>query len=187
MRAWAAAFVLGLAGFVVGGVAELPAAAHEMNHSADSAPARSPQQDGQGAFAAIEEAVAILMADPRTDWSKVDIDALRRHLVDMEAVTLRAKVRTTSVDGGLRFEVTGEGEDVGSIRRMVLAHAAAASGVQGWTLAANAIDGGAELTVCAAPEDQAKLRGLGFFGLMSLGMHHAMHHLMIARGMRPPD
>ena len=30
---------------------------------------------GQIAFAAIQEIVAILEADPQTDWSKVDIDA----------------------------------------------------------------------------------------------------------------
>ena len=36
-----------------------------------------PTQPGQEAFAAIQEIVAMLEADPRTDWSKVDIDALR--------------------------------------------------------------------------------------------------------------
>ena len=26
---------------------------------------------------------------------------------------------------------------------------------------------------------------LGFFGVLTLGMHHQMHHLMLARGMNP--
>jgi hypothetical protein len=34
-------------------------------------------------------------------------------------------------------------------------------------------------------KDAAKLRGLGFFGVLALGMHHQAHHLMIARGQSP--
>ena len=147
----------------------------------------SPAQPGQGAVAAIQEIVAILAADPDTDWSKVDIDALRQHLVDMNAVTLEAKVARTAVDGGVRFDVTGEGPVAGSIRRMALAHAATMNGWQGWTFAAEPIEGGAALTVHAPATDAAKLAGLGFFGVITLGMHHQMHHLMIARGKRLPE
>ena len=144
----------------------------------------SPAQSGQSAFAAIQEIVAILEADPATDWSKVDIDALRQHLVDMNAVTLSARVARTSVDGGFRFDVTGDGPVADSIRRMVLAHAATMNGWDGWTFAAEPRDDGASLTVKAPPQDAAKLQGLGFFGVLTLGMHHQMHHLMIARGQR---
>jgi hypothetical protein len=49
------------------------------------------------------------------------------------------------------------------------------------------IDGGAALTVHALPNDRNKLRGLGFFGVLTLGMHHQMHHLMIARGDNPHE
>jgi hypothetical protein len=37
--------------------------------------AATPVQPGQGAFAAIQEIVEILEADPTTDWSKVNIEA----------------------------------------------------------------------------------------------------------------
>ncbi|MDP1699378.1 MAG: hypothetical protein Q8L53_00255 [Aestuariivirga sp.] len=37
-----------------------------------------PQETGQSAFAAIQEIVAILSANPATDWSKIDIEALVR-------------------------------------------------------------------------------------------------------------
>jgi len=66
-------------------------------------------QPGQAAFAAIQEIVEILLADPKTDWSKVNIDALRQHLIDMNNMTLAANVKNEAVDGGMRFEVTGEG------------------------------------------------------------------------------
>ncbi len=91
-------------------------------------------QPGQGAFAAIQETVQILAADPETDWSKVDIDALRQHLVDMNNVTLSANVKSESIDGGMRFDVTGEGPVRDSIRRMTMAHAATMNGVEGWKI-----------------------------------------------------
>ncbi|MFX5914869.1 hypothetical protein ABTE45_18800, partial [Acinetobacter baumannii] len=53
-----------------------------------------PTQPGQSAFAAILEIVALLEADPATDWSKVNIEALRQHLIDMDNVTLRADVKS---------------------------------------------------------------------------------------------
>jgi hypothetical protein len=144
-----------------------------------------PTEAGQGAFAAIQEIVELLEADPATDWSKVDIEALRRHLIDMDNVTLRADVKAEPVDGGMRFTVTGAGPVKDSIQRMVAAHAATMDGVDGWKFAASQTDDGAVLTVLAPARDAAKLRGLGFIGVMTRGMHHQMHHLMIARGDKP--
>ncbi len=68
---------------------------------------------------------------------------------------------------------------------MVLAHAATMNRVDGRTFDAAPTDGGGSLTVHAPPKDVAKLKGLGFFGVLTLGMHHEMHHLMIARGQNP--
>lgn len=163
-----------------------PMAAHE-RHMAGEPPTadRVPTQPGQSAFAAIQEIVAILEADPKTDWSKVDIDALREHLVDMNNVTLAANVKSDFRDGGVRFDVTGVGPVSDSIRRMVEAHAATMNGVDGWTFEAREIDGGASLLVHAPQRDANKLRGLGFFGVLTIGMHHQMHHVMIARGEKP--
>jgi hypothetical protein len=144
-----------------------------------------PSQAGQGAFAAIQEIVGILEADPKTDWSKVNIDALRQHLVDMNNVTIAASVKSSPIDDGIRFEVTADGPVRDSIRRMTSAHAETMNGVAGWKFEAADIDGGASLTVHAPPNDRNKLRGLGFFGVLTLGMHHQMHHLMIARGDNP--
>src|SRR5438270_319404 len=43
----------------------------------------APTEPGQSAFAAIQEIVQILEGDSRTDWTKVNIEALRQHLIDM--------------------------------------------------------------------------------------------------------
>lgn len=144
-----------------------------------------PTQPGQGAFAAIQEIVGILEADPKTDWSKVNIDALRQHLIDMNNVTLAADVKSEPIEGGIRFTATGAGAVRDSIRRMVTAHAATMNGVDDWGFEANEIEGGASLTVRPPAKDAEELRGLGFLGVMTRGMHHQEHHLMIARGENP--
>ncbi len=141
-------------------------------------------EGGQSAFAAIQEIVAQLMADPETDWSRIDVEALRQHLIDMDNVTLRARVRSHEVDGGARFEATSEDAGVtGSIRAMVPAHAATMDGVEGWTMRAEEIPGGAALTVTGA--DPERIRALGFIGIMTVGMHHQAHHLALATGHTP--
>ena len=143
-----------------------------------------PKEPGQSAFAAIQEIVAMLEADPATDWSKVDIEALRRHLIDMNNVTLGAVVEASQSGDRMRFAVSGEGAVRDSIQRMVMAHAATMNRVDGWKFAAETSSTGAVLTV--TPPDQAsmvKLRALGFIGIMTIGMHHQQHHWMLANGM----
>lgn len=145
----------------------------------------APTEPGQSAFAAIQEIVTLLEQDPLTDWSKVNIDALREHLVDMNDVTLYAKVIARPVDVGIAFTVTGDGPVADSIKRMVMAHAATMNGVNEWQYTTAEAPGGAVLTVIVPPQDQDKLRALGFFGILTVGMHHQEHHLMIARGEHP--
>jgi hypothetical protein len=152
-------------------------------HGSQTAPMA---QGGEAAFAAIQEVVGVLEADASTDWSKVNIEALRRHLVDMNNVTLRSVVQATEQGRTVTFVVTGKDEVVGSIQRMVTAHAGAMNGSNGWSYEGVPIDGGARMRV-TAPDDRSlmKLRALGFIGVMTQGMHHQAHHLMIARGMAP--
>lgn len=141
-------------------------------------------EGGQSAFAAIQEIVAQLMADPTTDWSRVDIEALRQHLIDMDNVTLRARVSVEEIEGGARFEAISEDAGVtSSIRAMVTAHVATMDGVEGWTMRAEDIPGGAALTVTG--EDPNRIRALGFIGMMTVGMHHQTHHLALATGQNP--
>ena len=160
---------------------------HGMDHKSQTVQAPpGPTETGQAAFAVIQEAVILLEADPGTDWSKVNIDALRDHLVDMDNVTLRAEVESKDVEGGASFTVTGSDVVEDSIRRMVTAHAKAMDGTGGWRFKAEEAFDGAVLTVVSeAPADAVKIRALGFFGIMSRGMHHQMHHLMIAVGNDP--
>ncbi|WP_448208435.1 hypothetical protein [Azospirillum sp. sgz302134] len=165
------------------------ASQHAGHHAAHHAGASAlpsggvPTMPGQDAFGTIQEIVRILEADPATDWSKVDIEALRQHLVDMNELTLNAKATATPVDGGARYEVTGDGRTLEAIRRMVPAHTHEIDGVNGWTAKAEPTANGVALTVTAAdPKETAHIRALGFIGLMAQGSHHQAHHLAMARG-----
>jgi hypothetical protein len=168
---------------VLGAHAQTAAHQHQHASTPDHGVGVVPVEPGQDAFGAIQEIVRILEVDPATDWSKVDVDALRAHLIDMNEVTLHAKVERKPIEGGLRMEITGDGRTVGAIQRMVPAHAAQIDGMQGWTVVAESSRAGIVLTVTAAdPVQTAKIRGLGFLGIMSLGAHHQRHHLAMAKG-----
>jgi len=170
--------LLGLLGLV--GAA---AAAAQTAHHHPAEPQALPALPGQDAFGAIAEVVALLEADPATDWSRVSIARLRDHLIDMHELTLHAEAREREVEGGLEVEVTGEGRTRAAVQRMVPAHAAMMSGAAGWRVVVETTDAGVRLRLTSEdPGQVAKIRALGFFGFMASGDHHRPHHLAIARG-----
>jgi hypothetical protein len=141
-----------------------------------------PIMPGQEAFGTIQEIVRILEADPATDWSKVNIAALREHLIDMDEVTMRANARERALDNGLEITVTGQGRTLGAIKRMVPAHAHELAAL-GWQAKTDVLPNGVKLVVTANdPLQVAKIKGLGFMGIMVQGAHHQIHHLMMAKG-----
>ncbi|MDX2260222.1 MAG: hypothetical protein SFU84_00815 [Gemmatimonadales bacterium] len=148
--------------------------------------AAKPTEAGQDAFAAMAEIVKLLDADPATDWSKVDLEALRRHLVDMNVVTLKSAVQRTQVAGGLSMDVTGDAATAQSIQRMVTNHAKMVDAMPDLMAKTTLIPGGVRFVVTAEnPNDVrtvARIRGLGFGGILVLGDHHTAHHLQIAKG-----
>ena len=151
-----------------------------MGHAGSTA--GQPTSPGQDAFGAIQEIVRILEADPNTDWSKVDITALREHLIDMNEVTLHASAHGRPLADGVDIAVTGEERTLEAIKRMIPAHAHELSQI-GWTARTEELPNGVRLVVTATDAQQvAKLKALGFMGIMVLGGHHQPHHLMIAKG-----
>jgi hypothetical protein len=131
------------------------------------------------------EIANMLQADPTTDWSKVNMDALRAHLIDMDNVTMQAHVVTTPVPGGARFDISGDTDPVRqSIRHMVASHTSMADGVDGRHEVSRPTQAGASMTVTGRSDaDQPAIRALGFFGLLTGGgVHHQLHHLMMAKG-----
>lgn len=146
-------------------------------------------QPGQDAFGALAEVVRALEADPDTDWSKVDLERLHQHLIDMNEVVLRAAVKTSPVTGGLTMDITGSGRTAQSIRAMIVPHAAELDRMPAWSAKTEALPDGVRLIVVSRdPSDAstvAKIRGLGFAGLLVQGGHHGPHHLAMAKGELP--
>ena len=149
-------------------------------------PGMAVPQSGHAAFAAISEIVKKLKADTTTDWSKVNIEALRQHLIDMDDVVMRSSAKATNVDGGVSLDITGTGKVAAAIRRMEGMHAMALNEGDEYAAKSSEIPGGVRLVVTAKNAGDAKvvarIRGLGFAGLLAEGDHHAMHHLMLAKG-----
>ena len=144
-----------------------------------------PTSPGQEAFGTIQEIVRMLEADPSTDWSKVNIAALREHLIDMNEVTLRARASERVRGNAVEIAVTGEGRTLEAIRRMVPAHVAELRAL-GWNASTADMPDGVMLTVVSRDaSDLARLKALGFMGIMVQGAHHQGHHLMMARGEMP--
>ena len=145
--------------------------------------ATTPTLPGQDAFGAIQEIVRLLEADPKTDWSKVNLEALRQHLIDMNEVTLRADAVAKPIDGGVEIAVTGSGRTLAAIQRMVPAHAHELNMIKGWSATTASLPDGVLLTVTSSdPKEVLHIRGLGFIGLLVSGGHHQPHHLAMAKG-----
>ena len=184
IRKFILALPLAVAGFTVPAQAadtEGHDQTHQVMHGGAAGGATEP---GQGAFAAIQEIVAILEADPATDWSKVDLPALRQHLADMNALAVSAKVTEREVPGGFEATISGAGRAGAAARRMVPAHALVLAKVEGWKVSVKAPAGGNIVLRVTSfdPRLLPRIRGLGFFGMMVTGAHHQSHHLAIARG-----
>jgi hypothetical protein len=166
-------------------LASAPALAQH-DHAKMTASSGAATAGGQYAFATISEIVRILKADPATDWSKVNLEILRQHLIDMDDVTMRAAATRRNVPGGLQMEITGTGRTAAAIKRMVTAHAHVLAEHTPYKPTVRDIPGGVRLTVVAKDTSSAAtvamIRGLGFAGIMVEGEHHAEHHLMMARG-----
>ena len=158
-----------------------------MDHSAhgqeQSMTGATLSEPGQGAFAALSEVVRVLEADPSTDWMQIDLTGLRAHLVDMDRLVMDAVVMETDLPDGINAIATGDMTTIATLQRMVPAHAAQLARDIRWTVVASEISDGIELRVTSDdPAVAARIKGLGFFGLMASQDHHREHHLMMARG-----
>ena len=119
----------------------------------------------------------------RTDWSKVNISALREHLIDMDEVTMRAQrdraaTRQRTRDYRHRARVARSARSSAWCRRTLMS-----SLRSGWDATTEDLPNGVKLIVTASdPRQVVKLKALGFMGIMVQGAHHQTHHLMMAKG-----
>lgn len=162
-----------------------PVAAQHSSHAAHNIGGSSGlSEPGQAGFAALSEAVRQLMADGETDWSQVDVAALREHLVDMDRLVTLVEAEAKEIDGGAEYRVSLTGPAGDTARRMVPAHAPVLTAETGWASEVEIEDD--KLTWRVQSETDADIiRALGFHGLMAVGDHHRAHHWAIATGRNP--
>ncbi len=145
---------------------------------------------GNDAFGAIQELTAILLVDPETDWRRVNLEALRVHLADMENMTLRVDVvEQSETPAGVRVVIEPQDErTLASLRRVFAAHPAQLAAETGWTMSVLEENGCFILTIeTENPNEIEMIRGLGYIGAMAIGEHHKIHHRMIATGANPHE
>jgi hypothetical protein len=165
---------------------QTPGTSHapDMNHGSTVSDGVSLQEGGQSTFAALIEIVDLLEKEGSTNWSKVDIDGLREHLLDMDQLILNTTSMTSLVgEKQIQFNIRGTSSSVPSIHRMVPAHSRFIQQSRGWSISYGLDDDGATLAISA--EDTAtieRLSALGFYGFMSLDSHHQAHHYQMALG-----
>lgn len=142
-------------------------------------------QPGNAAFGAIQEVIAVLEADPATDWSRVNLEALRQHLVDMDNVTLNVEVTAQEpISKGVRVSVRPTTTAAAqSLTRLLTAHGPQLQQERGWKLSSAKYQDGLRLDITTDDESEVtKVRAFGYIGMLAAGAHHVVHHWAIASG-----
>lgn len=183
------AAIIAVSGFVLAQETHLDVADHGMDHGSKTDMGGMTQSDGQltepgqGAFAALSEVVRVLEADPATDWSKVNLTALRDHLIDMDQLVRDAQVVQQELADGVRSRVTGDAYALAAAKRMVPAHAKELASNDRWRVEVVSEENAVTLTVISDdPATALRIKALGFYGLMASQNHHRKHHYIIATG-----
>jgi len=166
--------------------------AEEMTHHQDSLAAMHHHQvltePGNDAFGTIQEVVRTLRENPHTDWTRVNLEALRQHLVDMDNFTKHvSEISKHNIQSGVELEVRADSEAASqSLARALSAHPRMIKDEFGWDIAVSGNGPVYRMRVTSPrPQDVEQIRGLGYIGIMALGQHHQMHHWMIATGGNP--
>lgn len=161
----------------------------QMNHSMHMAMMTGGLTEaGNDAFGTIQEVIRHLNQDPNTDWSKVNLEALREHLVDMQDMTMNVEVgKKVKIKNGLQvFVQPSTKHAAGALARVFAAHPPQLKRETGWDMKVQKQGKGYLLRITTSkPEEVDKIRGLGYIGLMAYGSHHQAHHWMMARGINP--
>lgn len=144
-------------------------------------------ESGTDPFATVQEIIAQLEANPNTNWEKVNIEALRLHLVQMQDMIMNVKVSQQSIKNGFQAVVVPTTDRaLKSMISVLSAHPAQLRAETGWDMQVSRDNKVFTLTVTVNnPKKVSKIRGLGYVGIMAYGRHHPAHHWAIASGNNP--
>jgi len=140
---------------------------------------------GNEIFGTIQEVISKLEADPATDWSNVDLESLRQHLLDMKAFTEEVSIISKEpFENGVKIKVKPETKRVSeALKRVFKMHPAMLKKEKGWEMKAKEEDEEWTIIVTTTKTSEVdKIRALGYIGILTEGAHHQLHHWMIATG-----
>ena len=142
---------------------------------------------GTDPFALIQEVIALLEANPDTDWSVINIEALRSHLVEMQDMTLNVNVEQQPINLGFMAVITPTTDRaLESMIQVLSAHPSQMKVETGWDMTVTNNNGAFTISVTTDQLlDVDKIRGLGYIGIMAYGNHHQPHHWAMASGENP--
>ena len=162
--------------------------AHHAAQPADQYETATLSGTGSAAFGTIQEVVKQLEADPTTDWSRVNLEALRLHLRDMENITLNVEVASQDpIDSGVRLVVRPTNASAAqSLSRTLAAHGPQLLQERGWKMTTIKNQDSFRIDITTPNEDEiGQVRALGYIGMLVVGAHHSEHHWAIASGHHP--
>ena len=140
-------------------------------------------KSGNEIFGTIQEVIQKLEANPNTDWSNVDLEALRQHLLDMKAFTEEVTVlEKTPITKGVKVTIHPNSERAKeALPKLFGMHPRMLKQEKGWDMSAQQ-DGENWVITCTTEKeaDVNKIRALGYIGLLAEGSHHQLHHWMVA-------
>jgi len=142
---------------------------------------------GNEIFGTIQEVISKLEADPSTNWSNVDLESLRQHLLDMKAFTEEISVISKEpYEDGVKIKVKPENKRAGeALKRVFQMHPAMLKKEKGWDMQAQEEDDKWTVIVTTTKTSEVdKIRALGYIGILTEGAHHQHHHWMIATGQK---
>ena len=158
-------------------------AAAQQHHMDQSSPLTMP---GNEIFGTIQEVIHKLEANPNTDWSKVNLEALRQHLLDMKAFTEEVEVVDKKpIANGVEIHVRPQTKRAeGALKRLFSIHPKMLKKELGWDMTAKQNGNQLWAITCTTKKSSevVKIRALGYIGLLAEGSHHQLHHWMIATG-----
>lgn len=139
-------------------------------------------------LALLARLLARLEADPTTDWRRVDLEAARQHLADLDRVTLLARVAAEELPGGVALRVSGEDPaTVAAIRRLLPERAARLAEARRWRVATAPAEDGLRVEIKSLdPREAGRIRALGLAALLVAGPLDEAYLLEVARGGPPP-
>lgn len=166
--------------FLILGLSGTAFSQHNMSH--ETTPLSEP---GNDIFGTIQEVVKNLEANPHTDWSKVNLEALRQHLLDMKAFTEKVEVLSkNNIAAGVEIRIHPKTDRASeALKRLFSVHPQMLKKEKSWNMIAKR-EGENWMVTCTADNnsDVEKIRALGYIGLLAEGAHHQRHHWMIATG-----